>query len=514
MRRVLPFLFLLAACGPEERVASTQVTLRVELPDRSLADSIDEVRATLSVRSGDQWTERSRTTVPKRLLKFPFDIPIVPSRKIDENAELDVRVEAVDDRGVQVAFTRAGGRFRPNESIGIRSQLAACTRPDPTCDSSDCYGTDCQVCVLAECVPVGGASEVDDGNDDPNIEGPSSATDRDAASHEGGTAPASDGGTAASDAGPASDAAAPLACTMEQAKACPQPYPCVALPGGGYTCRGQMADWPMPDNVPGAKFAPKYTSKGKTVLDEITQLEWQANLPTTYPSCDRSNADAGVPERGAYCSREQADAYCKSLGEQKYAGYDDWRLPSMIELVSLAASDGEEPAIDTGFFDDYGSFVASSWGTGPAESYIVDYSVIGYAGIRAGAIGRVRCVRAGALPKFATPKDRYQVMGEVVLDRATTLLWQRNTSALMSVEKGGSYCAGLGPGYRLPSPNELMTLMNPALQRPRVDLDAFPGTLAGSYSHARQAPVIIDFAKGSRQWGGDYDGYTRCVRHD
>jgi len=46
---------------------------------------------------------------------------------------------------------------------------------------------------------------------------------------------------------------------------------------------------------------------------------------------------------------ESSIQYCEDLS---FAGYDDWKLPSNKELVSLVDLRKQKPAIDTGFFPD------------------------------------------------------------------------------------------------------------------------------------------------------------------
>jgi hypothetical protein len=134
---------------------------------------------------------------------------------------------------------------------------------------------------------------------------------------------ASEGAPPAADSGASS-----VAC---EANACASPdHPCVpADEGEGYICLGQYASWPMPESLPQAHAAPHYSVMVEVgvVLDEVTGLVWQRELPETYAGC--SGADK--PMRGATCSWDEARRYCERL---RLAGRR-WRLPSLIELVSL-----------------------------------------------------------------------------------------------------------------------------------------------------------------------------------
>lgn len=77
----------------------------------------------------------------------------------------------------------------------------------------------------------------------------------------------------------------------------------------------------------------KLTDDGKTVTDTTTNLVWIRN-----PS------DAGVDS--AYQWKEAVEV-CLTL---KYAGYSDWRLPTLEELKTIINIDRSEPAINTEFF--------------------------------------------------------------------------------------------------------------------------------------------------------------------
>ncbi len=61
----------------------------------------------------------------------------------------------------------------------------------------------------------------------------------------------------------------------------------------------------------------KYEDQGVVVVDHATGLMWQKS---------------GSNKRLTY---KAAQAYIKQLHDQKFAGYDNWRLPTIPELMSL-----------------------------------------------------------------------------------------------------------------------------------------------------------------------------------
>src|SRR5262245_28544364 len=79
--------------------------------------------------------------------------------------------------------------------------------------------------------------------------------------------------------------------------------------------KSSWATWPMP-NPPSTGLpnpASYDTSVDGVVCDEVTGLLWQREVDST-----------------AVYIRSEASAYCDGL---ELAGYDDWRLPTRIELV-------------------------------------------------------------------------------------------------------------------------------------------------------------------------------------
>jgi len=101
---------------------------------------------------------------------------------------------------------------------------------------------------------------------------------------------------------------------------------------------------------------PEYADNGDgTVTDLITGLMW-----TKSPDWN-GDGELNYSDKMAY---HEAVAFVKRLNEQRYLGYDDWRLPSIKELYSLILFSGVDPSgyegtetihlvpfIDTEYFD-------------------------------------------------------------------------------------------------------------------------------------------------------------------
>jgi hypothetical protein len=131
---------------------------------------------------------------------------------------------------------------------------------------------------------------------------------------------------------------------------------------GGPACVDpNWAEWPMPngpvDVLAGAPNRESYVDNGDgTVRDNVTGLVWQK---------------AVAP--GTYDAQAVALTYCAGLN---LGGHTDWRLPSVVELVSLVDPGTAGPSINATFFP----------GT-PATRTNADFfcSSTSYAGVAGGA---------------------------------------------------------------------------------------------------------------------------------
>jgi hypothetical protein len=231
------------------------------------------------------------------------------------------------------------------------------------------------------------------------------------------------------------------------------------------------------------------------VIDEVTGLAWQREL--------------GVEERAL--DFRGAEGHCKAL---RLGGFDDWHLPSRIELVSLVDFTRMVPAVDADAFPGtQGNFWTASPGAragDPRRAWRVSFAV-GASSIGSGDVSSsARCVRtARAAPELG--QNRYVVSGqspsETLKDLGTGLVWQRNLSASSyTFEQARAYCDGLEldrPGYRVPSMKELQTLVDETKgEGPAVDEQPFPGTPGGRFwssSQSAREPTsawFVNFATG------------------
>jgi Protein of unknown function (DUF1566) len=112
----------------------------------------------------------------------------------------------------------------------------------------------------------------------------------------------------------------------------------------------EWAEWPVPnspdDVAAGAPNVERYTDNGDdTITDNVTQLMWQKTAPSTV------------------YSQPDAVTHCSGLTQ---AGYDDWRLPTEMELISLIDFGSSSPCMDTRYFPNASS--DAFWSATPSSA--------------------------------------------------------------------------------------------------------------------------------------------------
>ena len=144
--------------------------------------------------------------------------------------------------------------------------------------------------------------------------------------------------------------------------------------------------WPLwgllADSRPANEFV--ISADQLTVADSKTGLIWQRTAPST----------GGPLENGRY-NWPEAIKYCDDLA---LAGQDDWRLPTIVELLSIVDSGKSNPAIDQTVFPVVITSTSYYWTRTPyqpsaSDAWVVDF-VYGDSGYDVIANDyRVRCVR-------------------------------------------------------------------------------------------------------------------------
>lgn len=258
---------------------------------------------------------------------------------------------------------------------------------------------------------------------------------------------------------------------------------------GGGSCGSHWAGWPMPNPASAGLPNPAgydTTSVPGVVIDNVTRLMWQRT--------------AGPSMFGFPGSAPPGESYCAQL---TLGGYDDWRLPTEIELYSLIDYTTQDPAIDATAFPglgpkpdaspldfsfDYFMTTEPAWNLPHGGWVIVDFDCGGIVATMSDS--SVRCVRGPAMS--ASSAQHYTVGSGVVTDDFTHLTWQRSVDAnAWGWGAARNYCAQLGlagGGWRVPSVKELATLVDVGVPQPSfsqaepaIDSAAFPNTPAAEF---------------------------------
>lgn len=268
----------------------------------------------------------------------------------------------------------------------------------------------------------------------------------------------------------------------------------------------EWALWTVPPGSPA-----NFLEGTGIVTDPTTQLVWQ-------------RAPGGL---NTWAS---AQTYCAGLSLDGLSG---WRLPTLVELLSIVDHHKFNPAVDLTVFS---STPAVEFWSGSTSG--LDATNAGSVGFDHGfaefvaKTGRrqVRCVRCAGAPctvpmaGAGAPPGRYTVGADTVLDTKTTLTWQRNAPvATYTWPDAGTYCAGLslsGPGWRLPTVKELESLVDVrAAVAPTIDGAFSPSPSAWFWSSSPSVGSsgsvwVVGFALGHTSFGGDTTNllHLRCVR--
>jgi hypothetical protein len=279
----------------------------------------------------------------------------------------------------------------------------------------------------------------------------------------------------------------------------------------------KWACWPMPNPASSGLPNPASTSDlgNGAVLDNVTCLVWE-KTPDATEGYWQDNSD-----------------HCASLATSNYAGYDDWRLPTRVEMASIVDFARTNDAIDTTAFpkepsgyyrtgSDWYETITGQNTSGFSWIYGMSSGFTSNAYAKTTSQAYVRCVRGNGIGEgqgdFAVPpSNQYSASSGEVTDNYTGLIWQQTDSAAASGATvipwtgAAGYCSGLtlnGHAWRVPSINELATLVDEAHVAPAINKTTFPNTKYGSYSN-NWYWASTTYGTSSTGWAINFDdGFT------
>lgn len=291
--------------------------------------------------------------------------------------------------------------------------------------------------------------------------------------------------------------------------------------GSTATCSGTGQDGAY-NSLPNTK-QPSYTGNGNgTVTDNNTGLTWMASADT--------NGD-GTLNVSDKLTQLAASNYCEGL---TYAGFDDWRLPTIKQLYSLMDFRGKDPsgyqgtstAVLTPFMD--ASVFTVGFGDSSAGERIIDgqYAttsvyrhkvfdteaavfgvnfvdgrIKGYP-CSASKTFYVQCVRGNA--EYGLNNFRLTDGGQTVTDDATGLVWQQaDDGTPRTYDAAISYCESLTlasqSDWRLPNIKELHSI---------VDYSRSPDTDSAPALNSIFSATGISNEEGASDYGWYWSGTT------
>jgi hypothetical protein len=243
------------------------------------------------------------------------------------------------------------------------------------------------------------------------------------------------------------------------------------------------------------------------VRDTLTNLEWPKAATPDLPY-----------------DWESAVQLCEALS---FGGFDDFRLPTRIELLSLYAYE-ETSAVR--LKQVLAPKAERYWASTPramsADVWSIDFSTGMAGGSFKTAKHRVQCVRGGSAIANV-PSVRFQTQGEAVVDRITGLTWQKDVlGGPFTAAEAKTYCSSVrvnGAGlYRVPTVQELHTLVAVAFSAPAETTSFFQSSKRSSgftlwsttgRLQGYTGTLCVDFSSGDTALEtGSYSYYVRCVK--
>lgn len=198
----------------------------------------------------------------------------------------------------------------------------------------------------------------------------------------------------------------------------------------------------------------------RMIIDHNTGLIWEVKSPEAGQANDKDCT---------YSWTDAREAYPKSLNDEAYGGFDDWRLPNKNELRTIIDYGRTSPAMDPRYFGNCPVGFYWSSDTYEMQPYFgwAIYNGLG-SGIAMSKVSKryVLAVRGGYDRRFGENDDsRFVDNGDgTVTDTVNGLMWQQGENPRANFADALKACEEMSlAGYtdwRLPNIKELNTILN------------------------------------------------------
>ncbi len=308
---------------------------------------------------------------------------------------------------------------------------------------------------------------------------------------------------------------------------------CSDIGGNGPNCGDLSADCTNPDALPDGCFCGQdgqYVDNPRTFTcyDASGTETPCANLTTAQEHETVVDSLTGlVWQRTFFSSFTQTISICASSNDAPgYAGFRDWREPSVHELLSLTEASRHNPVVDVVVFPGgTGSFWSSNTrfdDTSLAWSVHMSYGLVSSGS--ASTPKDVRCVRGGYpageeragswLTEHGTPSE------STVIDAVSGLEWALTSMSNLTWQASLKYCQDMQyAGYedwRLPDRHELMSIVDFSTGNPASAISSMVAVGHWSSTSHFSSPAnawYVDFEYGNLLSNAkDQQYYARCVR--
>ncbi len=278
------------------------------------------------------------------------------------------------------------------------------------------------------------------------------------------------------------------------------------------------------------------------VRDNVTGLIWEVKTDdgsihdkdNTYTWYD-SNPDTNGGDAGTSGDGTDTEDFINALNGENFGGHTDWRLPNINELQRVRDYSRSHPAINTTAFP--GTAASSYWSAttyaySSNSAWLVNLSVVDMDNfVGKGNSYYVRAVRGG---QSGLSGDLVVNSDNTVTDTSTGLMWEKKTDdggtndrdmtytweAALSWVQGLNASGYLGYNdWRLPTNNELQSIVDYSRDYPAIDTTVFSETASSYYwsattyaantSYAWHVVFNVGSFSGSNK-SGSY--YVRAVR--